>query len=405
MVDFKPRKLTETPLFSFISHSKMNIKGERKLEMNIGPIIMEKRKEKQVTQQELANFVGVSKASVSKWETGQTYPDITLLPLLAAYFDITIDSLLTYEPQLDNHEIQRIYAMLKESLEAKPPEDVLATIRSFVRRYYSCYPFILQMGLFLLNHADLLPGDEKVKTYTKEAQELFIHVRTQSKEPELITQALKYEAYTALNLQDFDQVLTILGDQVPIVFPIESLIAAAQQQKGDQEQAVFTMQSAIYQYTTVFLSFITNYLQLLINDSKKFSETVSRGQEFAKLFNFKQLHPIAWMNFQLSAVFGYTQIGEEAAALELLEEFVEVFQNTAFPVVLHGDAYFDQVEEWLEHLEIGNQLPRDSIKVKEGLLDTVIDNPAFANFSNQDRLQDIYQVLRTIREQGVTNHE
>lgn len=39
--------------------------------MNIGTIIMEKRKEKQVTQQELANFVGVSKASVSKWETGK----------------------------------------------------------------------------------------------------------------------------------------------------------------------------------------------------------------------------------------------------------------------------------------------------------------------------------------------
>lgn len=69
------------------------------MEMNIGPIILEKRKEKKVTQQELANFIGVSKASVSKWETGQTYPDITLLPILAAYFDITIDALLTYEPQ------------------------------------------------------------------------------------------------------------------------------------------------------------------------------------------------------------------------------------------------------------------------------------------------------------------
>ncbi|MDT2688765.1 helix-turn-helix transcriptional regulator [Enterococcus gallinarum] len=31
--------------------------------------------------------MSVSKASVSKWETGQSYPDITLLPLLAAFFD------------------------------------------------------------------------------------------------------------------------------------------------------------------------------------------------------------------------------------------------------------------------------------------------------------------------------
>ena len=381
------------------------MKGEIKVEMNIGPIIMEKRKEKKVTQQELANFIGVSKASVSKWETGQTYPDITLLPLLAAYFDITIDSLLTYEPQLDNHEIQRIYAMLKESLETKSPEDVLATIRSFVRRYYSCYPFVLQMGMFLLNHADLLPGEEKVKTYTKEAQDLFIHVRTQAKDPDLITQALKYEAYTALNLQEFDQVLSILGDQVPIIFPIESLIAAAQQQKGESKKAVLTLQSAIYQYTTVFLSFLTNYLQLVIDDPDKFSETVSRGKSFAKLFNFQEMHPVALMNFQLSATFGYAQMEDETAALEMLQEFVEVLQGTTFPVVLHGDDYFDQIDEWLEHLEIGKQLPRDSMKVKEGLLEMVIDNPTFAQFEDQEQVQEIFSKLRSIREQDVTENE
>jgi transcriptional regulator with XRE-family HTH domain len=381
------------------------MKGEIKVEMNIGPIIMAKRKEKKVTQQELANFIGVSKASVSKWETSQTYPDITLLPLLAAYFDITIDSLLTYEPQLDNHEIQRIYARLKESLETKSPEDVLATIRSFVRRYYSCYPFVLQMGMFLLNHADLLPGEEKIKTYTKEAQDLFIHVRTQAKDPDLITQALKYEAYTALNLQEFDQVLSILGDQVPVLFPIESLIAAAQQQKGESKQAVLTLQSAIYQYTTVFLSFLTNYLQLVIDDPDKFSETVSRGKSFEKLFNFQEMHPVALMNFQLSATFGYAQMEDETAALEMLQEFVEVLQGTTFPVVLHGDDYFDQIDEWLEYLEIGNQLPRDSMKVKEGLLEMVINNPTFAQFEDQEQVQEIFTKLRSIREQDVTVNE
>lgn len=375
------------------------------MEMNIGPIIMAKRKEKKVTQQELANFIGVSKASVSKWETSQTYPDITLLPLLAAYFDITIDSLLTYEPQLDNHEIQRIYARLKESLETKSPEDVLATIRSFVRRYYSCYPFVLQMGMFLLNHADLLPGEEKIKTYTKEAQDLFIHVRTQAKDPDLITQALKYEAYTALNLQEFDQVLSILGDQVPVLFPIESLIAAAQQQKGESKKAVLTLQSAIYQYTTVFLSFLTNYLQLVIDDPDKFSETVSRGKSFEKLFNFQEMHPVALMNFQLSATFGYAQMEDETAALEMLQEFVEVLQGTTFPVVLHGDDYFDQIDEWLEYLEIGNQLPRDSMKVKEGLLEMVINNPTFAQFEDQEQVQEIFTKLRSIREQDVTENE
>ncbi|WP_137663969.1 helix-turn-helix domain-containing protein [Enterococcus hulanensis] len=375
------------------------------MEMNIGPIIMEKRKEKQVTQQELANFVGVSKASVSKWETGQTYPDITLLPLLAAYFDITIDSLLTYEPQLDNHEIQRIYGMLKKSLETQPSEDVLATIRSFVRRYYSCYPFILQMGMFLMNHADLLPGEENIQTYNKEAKELFVHVKTQAKDPELITQALKYEAYTSLTLNEFDQVLEILGDQVPALFPIESLIAAAQQQKGEEQQAVITLQSAIYQYTTVFLSFLGNYLQVVINQPEKFAETVSRGIQFTDIFNFKRMHPVALMNFQLSAIFGYAQMQNETAALPLLNDFLEVMRETDFPVELHGDDYFDQVDKWLEQLEIGHQLPRDSMKIKETLINFVINNPAFANFSDQAQLQQIYTELRLLQKKERAEHE
>ena len=372
------------------------------MEMNIGTIIMEKRKEKQVTQQELANFVGVSKASVSKWETGQTYPDITLLPLLAAYFDITIDSLLTYEPQLDNHEIQRIYGMLKNSLETKSADDVLATTRSFIRRYYSCYPFILQMGLFLLNHVDLLPGEDKITRYTKEARELFIHVRTQSKDPELITRALKYEAYSSLTLQEFDQALEILGEQVPVIFPVESLIAMAQQQKGESQQAQITLQSAIYQYTTVFLSFLSNYLQLLLQQPEKYNETVQRGRGFAKLFHFETLHPVAFMNFQLSAIFGYAQMQNESAAIELLGEFLEIIKQTVFPVDLHGDDYFDRIDEWLENLEIGNQLPRNSSVLKEDFIDLVIDHPLFENFSNQQELNRIYDELKAIKAKGGT---
>jgi len=54
-------------------------------EINFAAIITEKRRAKGITQDELAAYTGVTKASVSKWETGQSYPDITLLPVLAAY--------------------------------------------------------------------------------------------------------------------------------------------------------------------------------------------------------------------------------------------------------------------------------------------------------------------------------
>ena len=55
-----------------------------------GENIIRLRKDKGVTQEKMADFLGVTKASVSKWETKQSMPDISLLPIIASYFDISI---------------------------------------------------------------------------------------------------------------------------------------------------------------------------------------------------------------------------------------------------------------------------------------------------------------------------
>ena len=59
-------------------------------------MIKTKRKERDFTQEELANILGVTKAAVSKWETSESYPDITMLPQIAQLFHITMDELFGY---------------------------------------------------------------------------------------------------------------------------------------------------------------------------------------------------------------------------------------------------------------------------------------------------------------------
>jgi len=61
----------------------------------LGETIYRLRKEKGMSQDELGKLVGVSNKAVSKWETYEANPDITLLPLLAQSLGVTTDELLT----------------------------------------------------------------------------------------------------------------------------------------------------------------------------------------------------------------------------------------------------------------------------------------------------------------------
>lgn len=72
---------------------------------SIGKKIAELRKEKSITQEELAGMIGVSAQSVSKWENNTTMPDIMLLPVVAGIFNVTIDELFSFETYKSNRNI------------------------------------------------------------------------------------------------------------------------------------------------------------------------------------------------------------------------------------------------------------------------------------------------------------
>ncbi len=71
--------------------------------------IREIRRAKGMTQEALAEAMGVSAASVSKWETEQSYPELPMLTALADFFEVSVDALLGHELKAD-----RIHSMLNE---------------------------------------------------------------------------------------------------------------------------------------------------------------------------------------------------------------------------------------------------------------------------------------------------
>ena len=74
--------------------------------MKINQIIREKRKELSLTQEQVAELLGVSTPAVNKWEKGSTYPDITLLPALARLLKMDLNTLLSFNEDLTDVEIE-----------------------------------------------------------------------------------------------------------------------------------------------------------------------------------------------------------------------------------------------------------------------------------------------------------
>lgn len=86
--------------------------------MNIGAQIRELRRERRMTQEQLAEQIGISFQAVSKWENGIALPDITLVPRLAQIFGVTTDRLLCHDAaavQRDIEDCVRRAAALRES--------------------------------------------------------------------------------------------------------------------------------------------------------------------------------------------------------------------------------------------------------------------------------------------------
>ncbi|MDE5964274.1 MAG: helix-turn-helix domain-containing protein [Eubacterium sp.] len=72
------------------------------IHMNLGKNIAELRKKNNLTQEELANMLGVSPQAVSKWENDAACPDIALLPKIAEIFGVTIDELMNEQGSINS---------------------------------------------------------------------------------------------------------------------------------------------------------------------------------------------------------------------------------------------------------------------------------------------------------------
>ena len=107
--------------------------------MTIGETIRKLRRERDITQEALAEYLGISSKAVSQWETGRTAPDITQLPVLANVLEVTTDELLGVDVNAKQKKIDEICAAAQKRREAGHRDESIDVLRRGLALYPDSY--------------------------------------------------------------------------------------------------------------------------------------------------------------------------------------------------------------------------------------------------------------------------
>lgn len=372
--------------------------------LNISDNIMRLRRNKKMTQEQLAEFIGVTKASVSKWENSQSAPDILLLPKLAALFNVTVDELIGYNPQLSNEQIKKLYRDFAKDFAVKPFEEVMNETDEYVKRYYSCFPFLLQISILWLNHYMLAGEVNKQRDVLNQIIELCEHIKTDCGNPEICNDAIAVLALANLQSGNANEVIEELEkvtNPTSLIKQSDSILIQAYIMSQDKEKAESFTQICIY---NCMLSLIGNsviYMAAQIGNMSLCEKTINRVRKVIETYEVEKLNPNSAAQFNYQAAMCYMVNGNKEKALKYLNDCVSCVENLFLPgdtneIFIHGDDYFNKVDTYFEELNYASDMPRSR---KTILADAkkLLDNPVFAPLSEDEEFKIIKKRLNKIK--------
>ena len=104
------------------------------MNLNFSENFKQLRREKGYTQEKIAEVLGVTGQTVSRWELGMCYPDIELLPSIANYFGVTVDALLSNDKKSKERARELFYEKL-DTLECSNSTERIDFVKEYCRKY------------------------------------------------------------------------------------------------------------------------------------------------------------------------------------------------------------------------------------------------------------------------------
>ena len=216
--------------------------------MRMNEVILEKRKALNMTQEQMAEYLGVTAPAVHKWEKGTSIPDVTVLPALARLLKVDLNTLFSFERELSDTEINLFCNEVVARIQAEGYDAGFILAKEKIREYPNCEKLIF-------NLASLLDGGltifcvEKPETYSDEIEDLYERA-AKSEDEKIRNSANQLLIYKALHKKEFEKAKKLwekLPDPVPDKKVIEATICNHQEK---YEEATKLLEERLYGLAT-----------------------------------------------------------------------------------------------------------------------------------------------------------
>ena len=227
--------------------------------MKMYEVILKKRKELNMTQEQMAEYLGVTAPAVHKWEKGTSIPDVTVLPALARLLKIDLNTLFSFEKELTDTEINMICNNVVIKIQAEGYDAGFLLAKEQIREYPNCEKLIF-------NLASLLDGGltifcvEKPETYSDEIEDLYERA-AKSEDEKIRNSANQLLIYKALHKKEFEKAKK-LWEKLPDPVPDKKMIKATiSNHQENYEEATKLLEERLYGLATELQNCLVNLMQ------------------------------------------------------------------------------------------------------------------------------------------------
>ncbi|MCM1126913.1 MAG: helix-turn-helix domain-containing protein [Lachnospiraceae bacterium] len=343
--------------------------------MQIGEVIRKYRKSKNMTQEEMANRLGVSAPAVNKWENGNSMPDITLLSPIARLLDITPDTLLSFHEELTREEINGLINEANDKLKKEPYEQVFLWAKKILEQYPNCEWLVWQMAL-VLDAWRITKGVPEAESYDDYLCGCYERI-LDSREEEL----KKYAADSLLGFyirkeqwEKAEELLAYFAPEDPERKRKQAFIYSKTDRKQEAYKAYEQILFSGYQMSSMVL-YNLFWLAMEEEDKAKARYLVEKQSQMAKVFEMGRYNEIC-VRLEL------------AAAEKEIDETIEIMRQLLESA--------DTISKWqtsplYEHMEFKALSDDFKESLKKTMRDNFRDEEAYGFLKGDKRYQELVE--------------